>query len=286
MAKKKSGSGKPAKQIRKPGSKNKTGSTTVYKRNYLTQVIARLDFSTAHSLLQGGPAKSVVKALKPHFPLIEQKKQFQLLQVQVSKPDSSKMPKEMVKDNKQSRTEVYQWFFHNKERTKSFHIATDCCYIEFKKYSRFGELRQDFLEIVQALFDSLPSLQASRFGLRYIDTIVMQEDNPTDWSKYLKPHLLGIFKNATDPATITRALSLLDFDYGDMQMRFQYGMSNPDFPAPIRQKQFTLDYDAYCTGLLDYAEIEKYLDRFHEKIKASFEEVITDGLRAKMNSDA
>lgn len=286
MAKKKLGRGKSAKKSGELGSRKKTGSTTVYKRNYLTQVLARLDFTTAHSVLQGGPAKSVATALKANFPHIEQKKQVQILQVQVSKPESSKTPKEMLKDKQQSPTDVYQWFFHNKERTKSFQIATDCCYIEFKKYSRFAELRQDFLEIVQALFDSLPSLQASRFGLRYIDTIVMQEDNPTDWSKYLKPHLLGIFKNATDPATITRALSLLDFDYGDMQMRFQYGMPNPDFPAAIRQKQFTLDYDAYCTGLLDFADVEKYLDRFHDKIKASFEEVITDGLRAKMNSDA
>jgi uncharacterized protein (TIGR04255 family) len=179
----------------------------------------------------------------------------------------------------------YQWFFHNKERTKSFHIAKDCCYIEFKKYERYEVLRKDFLEIVDALFDSMPNLQASRIGLRYVDTIKLNEDKPTDWSKYLKPPLLGIFKLATEPATITRALHILEFDYGDMRMRFQYGMPNPDFPAAIRQKQFVLDYDAFATGLFDSADIKEYLDQFHDKIKASFEEVITDGLRDKMNSD-
>jgi uncharacterized protein (TIGR04255 family) len=263
----------------------KGSSRVVYKRNYLTQVLARLDFSTAYNILEGGPPKNVANVLKASFPIIEQKKQVQVQHFQVISGEAAKKPKDMLKDMQQSRRELFQWFFHSKDRNKNFHIAADCCYIEFKKYKHFEELRQDFLQVAEALFAELPTLRASRIGLRYIDTIALQEDQPTDWSKYLQPHLLGIFKNATDPATITRALGLLDFDYGDMQMRFQYGMPNPDFPATIRQKQFTLDYDAYSTGLFEFADVQTHLDKFHDKIIGSFEEVITDGLRAKMNSD-
>ena len=59
-------------------------------------------------------------------------------------------------------------------------------------------------------------------------------------------------------------------------------MPNPDFPAVIKRKSFTLDYDAYCTQLLDKTDIPAFLDRFHDRINSSFEKVITDGLRKKM----
>lgn len=265
--------GKRVKKVRKAGN---------YKRNYLTQVIARLDFAAEHKLLEGGPSPAVVKVLKANFPIIEQKKQVQFQAVQLL---GAKTPLELKDGLQQSVVESYQWFFHNKDRTKTFHIAHDCCYVEYKKYSQFADLRKDFLDVLQALFESIPTLQASRVGLRYVDTIVMHEENPTDWSQYLKPHLLGIFKLATDPATIARALHVLDFDYGETRMRFQYGMPNPDFPTPIRQKQFLLDYDAFCTGLFTLNDVERYLDQFHDKIKASFEEVITDNLREKMNNN-
>ena len=59
-------------------------------------------------------------------------------------------------------------------------------------------------------------------------------------------------------------------------------MPNPDYPAPIKQKLFVLDYDAYCNLLLSYSDIEQYITQFHDKIKLSFEQVISDALRKRM----
>jgi uncharacterized protein (TIGR04255 family) len=56
-------------------------------------------------------------------------------------------------------------------------------------------------------------------------------------------------------------------------------MFNPDYPAPIKKKIYTLDFDMYATKILDKQDIEETLDRYHEKLKLSFEEVITDELR-------
>ncbi len=113
---------------------------------------------------------------------------------------------------------------------------------------------------------------------------MLLKTKPTDWSKYLHSDLLSGFKLADDKTTIARNFNVLEFNYGDMRMRFQYGMPNPDFPAAIKRKQYVLDYDAYCDQLLGKDEIAPQLTKFHNKIKASFEQVITDGLREVMNN--
>jgi uncharacterized protein (TIGR04255 family) len=126
-------------------------------------------------------------------------------------------------------------------------------------------------------------LQVKRLGLRYIDSLDFpNENNPIAWHDYLDERLLAIFKIATNPKTISRAFQILEFNYGDYNLRFQYGMPNPDYPAPIRKKAFTLDYDAYCTLLLSQEEIVQYLSTFHQKLKAAFEEIITQKLRDVM----
>jgi uncharacterized protein (TIGR04255 family) len=65
-------------------------------------------------------------------------------------------------------------------------------------------------------------------------------------------------------------------------MRFQYGMHNPDYPAPIKKKIFILDYDAYCNGILTKNDIFKYLPIFHEEVQKLFENSISDKLRIRM----
>ncbi len=94
--------------------------------------------------------------------------------------------------------------------------------------------------------------------------------------------LNSIFELAKERKLLSRAFSTLELNYGDISMRFQFGMSNPDYPAQIRKKIYVLDYDVYTNAFLEWRNIPEYLNRFHEKINESFESVITDGLRAKM----
>jgi len=242
-----------------------------YKRNFLKQVIARIDFATPLQSLTEGPPKSIIEAIKSQFPVAEQKKQV-VQQVLVSDAEVQR-----------ARQETFQWFYHSKDRDKSAYIGPDAMYVEYKKYERFEFLQDDFLTVTNALFDTFPDLHARRLGLRYIDNIeFVQEKNPTDWSKYLHENLLAAFRLAEDASTISRAFHTLEFNFGDMNIRFQYGMPNPDFPAPIKKKLFTLDFDAYCMLLLGRDEVAQRLTMFHDKLKASFEEVITDGLRRVM----
>jgi len=242
-----------------------------YKNNFLKQVIARVDFAAPISALREGPPKRIITALKKQFPVPEQKIQI-LDHVHVT-----------ASEVQRSKQETLQWFYHSKERDKRVCVAADAMYVEYFKYNSFEDLKRDFLAVSDALFAEFSDLQVRRLGLRYINNIEFpDEQDPTDWNNYLDDPLLASFKLADNRSTISRSFHVLEFNYGDTNMRFQYGMPNPDYPAPIRKKLFTLDHDAYCTLLLGRDELEKHLKDFHDRIKTSFEQVITNGLRDAM----
>jgi uncharacterized protein (TIGR04255 family) len=125
-----------------------------------------------------------------------------------------------------------------------------------------------------------PEIQISRFGLRYINVIEIDEPDPTNWEKYISPDLLSIFRVPNESDEILRAFHLLSTKKDDVSLLFQYGMHNPDFPAPIVKKTFILDFDASYQGSRNEAQIKLDIDLFHDQIEKYFENSITDDLRA------
>lgn len=241
-----------------------------YKKDFLKQVIIRIDFDTPLPIAADGPAKGIYAAVKERFPITEEKKVI---------------GKELLigpKVTKERSIETKEWHYHGKYREKHLTVTPNAMFIEYKKYEYYEMLRDDFLSVSNALFDAYPKLQVKRLGLRYIDNIEITEGTPMEWDKYLKPELNSSFALADNKETISRAFHVLEFNYGEDLLRFQFGMFNPDFPAPIKKKIYTLDFDMYVTKLLDKTDIEQTIDRFHEKLSLSFEEVITDELRKIM----
>lgn len=241
-----------------------------YKKDFLNKVIVRIDFDTPLPIATNGPAKSIYGTVKERFPITEEKKVIgkELL----IGPDVTK----------ERSIESKEWHYYGKNREKHLTITPNVMFIEYNKYEYYEMLREDFLSVSDALFNAYPRLQVKRLGLRYIDNIDIPDENPTEWDKYLKPELNTIFAIAEKKETISRAFHVLEFNFGEDLLRFQFGMFNPDYPASIKKKIYTLDYDMYVAKLLDKIDIGETIDRFHEKINRSFEEIITDELRKIM----
>jgi len=180
-------------------------------------------------------------------------------------------------------TTTKEWNFHGKERDKRLLINQEHMFVEFTVYKSFDDLTTHFIAVVDSLFDTFSELQVRRLGLRYINTLDIPGSNIFRWNAYLNRDLLSIFNVPSDKTKIIRAFHNLELNFGDFTLRFQYGMQNPDYPAPIKRKLFILDYDAYTTGLLTKEDIHQSLPIFHEGIEHLFENSITDKLRAKMN---
>jgi len=247
-----------------------------YKKNFLDNVIARLDFATElPGVADTLPAEVAAIAVK-HFPIDEPKKLVgRELRINPKGEVSTK-----------SFGSLTEWHYHGKNREKSLCVAPRFMFIVHKQYQSFDIFKNDFLPIVSALFkvySNDKSIVVKRFGLRYINNIHFNEDNPTSWVQYLADKLLPIFEVAEDKKQICRAFNNLVLNYGDMLLKFQYGMNNPDYPALIRSKDFILDFDAFYQGLQDENEIKNNLDRFHDEIEKLFEQCITNKLREVMN---
>lgn len=178
------------------------------------------------------------------------------------------------------------WQFHSNKRDRYVEIGPSSLLINYTTYDCFEHLLSDFLPAAEHFLQPVQKLNIHRLGLRYIDSFdFSDESNPTEWSKFIRDDLLTTFNLADDRKTISRAFNILEFNYGDTNLRFQYGMPNPDYPAKIKKKLYVLDWDAYSMNLgLRIRDIKGYLARYHEKINTAFEEVITDSLRKKMNA--
>lgn len=242
----------------------------LYKNTFLKKVIAKVDFASPVEMLQNKLPPSVSKLLLKAFPISEPKKAIGK-KLMITRDET-----------KESKLEETYWFYHGKDRQKRACLSQKFFYIEYDVYSSFENLVSDFLPILKELFDSINELQVSRFGLRYVDHITFDENDVFEWSVYLHESLLAAFSIPHEGKQLIRTFSNFTVSDDNMILQFQYGMHNPDFPAPIKKKLFILDTDAYTQGLIEMSDIPAKLEKFHEAIGNLFEQVITNGLREKM----
>jgi len=243
-----------------------------YKRNFLTEVIVRVDFLNPLHEIEKQLPKKVTQEAGKHFPISEPKtsfaKEFQLSPAGVKETFSKQMQ---------------EWHFHGMNRDKTLTITPESIFITHKNYTSFETLQTEFTNVFSKLLDASKEIQARRLGLRYINNIRLKDGDPLDWGTYINPNLLQTINFPKNKKTITRAFNVLELNYKEFILRFQFGLHNPDFPAPIKQKVFVMDFDAYYDGVQEYEEILKNLNKFHSEIQDMFEMSITDNLRKIMD---
>jgi uncharacterized protein (TIGR04255 family) len=243
-----------------------------YAHNYLSQVIVRMDFLAPLPIPQTGPPKAIYQAIRRRFPIVENKKQL------------SRTFMVAEKGAVEQQEEIEEWSYFSTSRERAIRLNKSVAVLEYSKYKSFEDLMVDANSIIDAIHGAYADVQVNRLGLRYVNKITLDEGNPTEWARYLSKDLLSIFNLADKKSTIARVFQVMEFNYGDNSMRFQYGMLNPDYPAPIRKKEFILDFDSYCNMLMTKEEIIRNLNVFHSRMSEAFEQVITNGLRKKMSA--
>jgi len=246
---------------------------TVYKRNYLTHVIARIDFISPLKGLNEELPPEISKIALNDFPIAVPKKRF---------------VKELhftPKDLKQRERELTEWTFHGKNREKRLVIIPSAIFVEYTRYVKYEEMREQFMKVLQTLFDVYKKdVVCSRIGLRYINNIALEnEDDPLDWEELLNEKLLSALTFYSKKKCLARSFHNLELNFGEYNLRYQFGILNPDYPAVIKQKSFILDMDAYYRGDLEYNIIGDDLDKFHDCIQEIFEMSITDKMRDLLN---
>jgi len=242
-----------------------------YQKPFLNEAIARIDFvAPLEGFEQSFPIK-LANVISTHFPISEPTESIaQELQLTAD-----------AVHHRQSRFK--QWNFYGKEREKQVTIAAPFLFVSYKRYSTYEDMKANFSAVLSAMKRVSPDAKAGRFGLRYINNIEIDGlPNATTWNDYISGKLLETL-SFFDEKHLTRLFHIAEVKYDDVDVRFQFGMPNPDYPAIIKRPLFVLDFDAYVQTAHDLDECIQYMEKAHTIIQKLFEESITDKLREKMH---
>lgn len=237
-----------------------------YEKPFLAEVVVRLDFTVPVKEFASGLPHPLTRAALRDFPIMEPPEHNLVLK------DEGEMGRFM------------KFEFHSKNKKKHLVITPSMMFMDYKEYDTFEALQDEFTHIVDALFDSQDELMVRRFGLRYINKIHDESNNNvTDWSHLLKDELLSAFNLEIERrSALARVFSNISWNEDDLVLNFNYGMHNADYPVPLNQKEFVLDFDAYFEGALERDEVHQRVGLFHGRIQSLFERCISEELRQIM----
>ena len=255
----------------------------MYNKNFLTDVFLRYDYSASQPDLQDTINKEFRTIVLEKFPIMEEKESIEKqVQVSIDQKDS------VIVNEKRFK----QWIFWDISRKNCLQINADSIVFVIKSYTKFSDLRELYTTLLKGAENYYPSIKFKRIGLRYVDQIELDNKKRVNkwydfWKKYINLKLLkGIdFCEKELESGLTRQMNLIETDYGDFNVRFQYGIFNSDYPAINKKKVFVLDTDVYATGIFEYDECDQYIINFHQKAKNYFEKSIRESLKIIMGSD-
>ena len=239
-----------------------------YKKNFLTNVICRIDYPTILKIRKE-LSPDFQEKIHDRFPLL---KEEQITEYEtIIAPDTKT-------DTRKSST---KWIFYNKEESRRVNVTYRYVVIEFLKYNDFSKFKSIVENVLNVFFELYKPPLIKRFGLRYINSINLK-GNPFDWSNYVNKSLTYAVDYFVDnKEDLSKAMSQVVINREDYRINFNYGMFNSEFPNKIAKREYILDYDCNIKQI-NSTDVIQYMDIFNDEIKKMFEKCIEDGLRKEM----
>ena len=246
-----------------------------YKKNFLKNVIFRLDFNSLEQLGTSIlPEFGNVIAEKYHSPTQNEVKH---LQVSIS-ADGTKIIKE---------ESCWIWKYEHKgSAKKSISLLKDALIFECHEtgYKNFPTFEEDVCFIFNKFVELYDVKQFGRMGLRYINEIFIPENkSPLKWEGYINLNLCKALESGiVDSSTPIRSMHQVQIKLDEIDVLFNYGIFNRDYPNPIAKPELILDYDYYISGVLEKNDVLSKLVSLSAVSRRMFESSIEDQLREKM----
>ncbi len=243
-----------------------------YKKNYLKQVIFRIDFEK----VELSDFETFKTQVNERFDEGSKKQgKFGNFQLKV---DSG----EVIN----STEDVEIWHFLDTKTGNKFEASPTHCLIEYFAYKNSEDLIENIKTLCNKFLEIHGVKQASRIGLRYINEIEIDSVKKLeDWSTYILEELLTASHTLKSKGkTPTRILNQAEFKAGSYSTVFKYGIWNDKYPSPITGSSYILDIDCF-TRLpvdLDEGELVSVTSSLNKEAEEVFELSITDKLRKEM----
>lgn len=247
-----------------------------YRQNYLSKVILRADFGTnslsLESLTERTKFTENISTLFPHVssaPLVH-------LQLDVGQGGADGV----------KHTNVGTQWTHRKTVEGTAQIILEPTFIALEygpgDYDSFNEFLIEFTFLLEQLSVSFGSFPFDRIGLRYVNEIRLP-GKALDWIGIIRDELVNaVMASAISGGRLLRSMHQVVELHGDDQVLFNYGIFNPDFPAPAVQRFFIIDIDCSRNGIIPTNEALVCVKQLNEYASVGFESSIGDGLRDLM----
>lgn len=254
--------------------KKSTNTLLEYKSNFLKNVIFRLDFNNIQ-VLETNAEPTFSTAISNKYNSSNQKI-IKELKFSIA-PDGTKTHEEKS---------WVLWEYSQKNcPNKIVSLVKNALIFECRnsEYKNFISFKEDVEFIFSKFLENYNLNQFNRMGLRYINEIVIPENNPLKWEGFINPDLCTTITAGINTNFLAvRSMHQLQTKKDDINVLFNYGVFNRDYPNPIAKPELILDYDYYMSGLLDKNEILDKLTDLNSLSKQTFEDSIGDKLREKM----
>jgi len=238
-----------------------------YSKNFLKQVIAKVEFAQPLTDLSDESLLAAVKKIKKRFRISEQKV-------------ASFREIEISEAIKHSKTEFPEWNFHSDDREKSLKINQHFIQILLKKYRTEDNFEKDLITPISSIISTRPSTLVSRTGIRFVNVFDFDKlSNFNSIKGYFSDSIVCPITSINDHQKSIRSFLINEFMEGDIKWRVQTGYFNPDYPALIKKHHFVIDIDAFIDFPHSISDVGQYFGSFHKIIQATFESLITDKLR-------
>ena len=241
-----------------------------YKHNTVEEVICRLDFASPIKMFDTSISKEIYNAVRKFFPIAEPQEII-----------GTELFINPVIGSKVNNITAKQWLFWSRSKMSSCTISSSCVIFSIHDYDVFEDLKKAVLCILNTILSRDDTIQGKRLGLRYINSIKMG-----DHGNWITGQFFDALKGHKNENTM-RLVTTLEYAVveKDINVRLVYGYVNPDYPAVMKNDDFTLDIDAYSQTIIFKDDLEKMIDNMHFEAQDCFEKMITQDLRNAMNTE-
>jgi len=244
-----------------------------YEKNFLTKVICELRYDPILGLKDENLAE-IQERCKEFLPRLNIREN---IEIGGTLSGDAEISTEVAK-------RYQEWILHNDDSGAALLVSRTFLRYQQQKYVGKEGFFRHFDLIWQAFRDVYGVTALTRAGLRYVNQIRPGAGNPLSWKGLLQQPLIDSVIGVSGDliSHLSKSVHELRFTFDNHRLTVRFGLLNEDFPTPVAERAFLLDFDCYTSGLTEANALTDNLEIFHSEIERRFERCIDEKLRQLM----
>lgn len=213
----------------------------MYKKNFITEVILRIDFETPLTELTSESLKKLRSVD------ILQQSDFKEQEVKLLEAKLAPAEQEL-----RISTVGSKGTYKLNDGVSTFILDNGAFLLTADKYEQFDPFFDIFKKGYRALQDVVSVAKFKRIGLRFINRIEVDRlSGITAWKDYINPGLIPNYEGIALPNfSLRRNMNEIFLSDGEYVVHYRIGIWNKDFPSKIVDKEFIVDIDCYIDNVV------------------------------------